>query len=367
MSDGGSGSGGSGGSGFNWGLRPSGDADEPEPTAPEPVTPEPVAPEPAAPEPAAPEPAAPWETGVTQLMPQPEPNLFATELFASEAAAPATELFASEAAAPATELFASEAAAPATELLGSSSLESDGADAGLDALFGESQFREYDTGVLSSDESPFAAKPASVEPGAESAAPAGISRAQRILISVAGGLLALLALVALFFVGTRLPALFAHKTPVASTSPSASPTPSSTAHAVGPVANGVHAWGDLLGGECLNPFTTPWAEKFTVVDCATPHPAQMVFRGTFDTKADPTFPGADKLQAQISLLCAAPGVINLAAAGAYSDAQVQGSYAVTEQEWADGEHDYFCFVSRKSGQPLTGSVALPHTPPTPSP
>jgi len=352
VSDGGSGS---GGSGFNWGLRPSGDADEPDPAASEPSAPEPAAPDPAAsppqpaapepvtPEPVAPEPAAPWELGQTQLMPQPEPNLFATELFASEAAA------------------------PATELLGSSSLESDGADAGLDALFGESQFREYDTGVLSSDESPFAAKPASVEPGSEPAAPAGISRAQRILISVAGGLLALLALVALFFAGTRLPALFAHQTPVSSTSPSASPTPSSTARPVGPVANGVHAWDELLGGECLNPFTNPWAEKFTVVDCATPHPAQMVFRGTFDTATDPTFPGADKLQAQISLLCAAPGVINLAAAGAYSDAQVQGSYAVTEQEWVDGEHDYFCFVSRKSGQPLTGSVALPHAPPTPSP
>jgi len=340
--------GGSGESGFNWGLRPSGDADEPEPAAPEPAAPEPAAPpptapEPAAPEPVAPEPAAPWESGQTQLMPQPEPNLFATELFASEAAA------------------------PATELLGSDAVEPDGDEAGLDALFGESQFREYDTGVLSSDESPFAARPASAEPGSESAAPAGISRTQRILISVAGGLVALLALVALFFVGTRLPALFAHKPPVALSSPSASPTPSSTAHAVGPVANGVHAWGELLGGECLNPFTNPWAEKFTVVDCATPHPAQMVFRGTFDTKADPTFPGADKLQTQISLLCAAPGVINLAAAGAYSDAQVQGSYAVTEQEWADGEHDYFCFVSRKSGQPLTGSVALPHAPPTPSP
>ena len=352
MSDGGSGS---GGSGFDWGLRPSGDAAEPEPAASGPSAPEPAAldpaasppqsaaPEPVTPEPVAPEPAAPWELGQTQLMPQPEPNLFATDLFASGAAA------------------------PATELLGSSSLESDGADAGLDALFGESQFREYDTGVLSSDESPFAAKPASVEPGSEPAAPAGISRAQRILIWVAGGLLALLALVALFFVGTRLPALFAHQTPVASTSPSASPTPSSTARPVGPVANGVHAWDELLGGECLNPFTNPWAEKFTVVDCATPHPAQMVFRGTSDTATDPTFPGADKLQAQISLLCAAPGVINLAAAGAYSDAQVQGSYAVTEQEWADGEHDYFCFVSRKSGQPLTGSVALPHTPPTPSP
>jgi len=283
---------------------------------------------------------------VTQLLPQPEPNLFATELFASEAAA------------------------PATELLGPTSPESDGSDTALDALFGESQFREYDTGVLSSDESPFAVKPVLDEPGWESAAPAGVSRTQKILLRVAGGLVALLALVALFFVGTRLPALFAHQPPVASTSPSASstPTPTSTAKPVGPVANGVHAWGELLGGECLNPFTNPWAEKFTVVDCATPHPAQMVFRGTFDTKTDPTFPGADKLQAQMSLLCAAPGVINLAAAGAYSDAQVQSSYAVTEEQWAEGEHDYFCFVSRKSGQPLTGSVAVPHAAPaTPSP
>ena len=364
MSDGGS------GSGFQWGLRPSGDADEPEPAASEPPAPEPVVPEPTllpppepAPEPPAsepavfeppaPEPAAPWESGATQLMPQPEPNLFATELFASE----------TPAAAPAP------APAPATELLGSSAVGADDSDSALDALFGETQFREYDTGVLSSDESPFAAKPPPAEPGSsEPDAHVGVSRAQKVLLSVVGGLVALLALVALFFVGTRLPAVFAHKPPVVLSSPSASPTPTSTAKPVGPVANGVHAWGDLLGGECLSPFTSPWVEKFTVVDCATAHPAQMVFRGTFDTKADPTFPGADKLQAQMSLLCAAPGVINLAAAGAYSDAQVQGSYAVTEDEWAQGEHDYFCFVSRKSGQPLTGSVAVPRAAPaTPAP
>jgi hypothetical protein len=85
----------------------------------------------------------------------------------------------------------------------------------------------------------------------------------------------------------------------------------------------------------------------------------MVFRGTFDTTTTPSFPGVDKLQAQISLLCTAPGVINLAAAGAYNDAQIQGSFAVTEDQWAQGEHDYFCFVNRKSGQPLTGSIAVP--------
>jgi hypothetical protein len=356
--------------GFDWGLRPSG-ADEPaepepieperepEPTEPEPTEPEPAEPEPAEPaapepEPAAPDPAAapqapqaaPWESGETQLLPQPEPNQFATELFSTQAPAPATDLF------------------------GSDPIPSGDPDSALDALFGETQFREYETGVLNPTESPFAVKTESTEPGPwdEPPARAGVSRSQKILLSVVGGLVALLALVALFFVGTRLPAIFAHQAPVVLSTPSASPTPTSTAKPVGPIANGVHPWSELLGGECLDPYTNPWAEKFTVVDCGAPHPAQMVFRGTFDTKTDPTFPGADKLQAQISLLCAAPGVINLAAAGAYNDAQIQGSYAVNDDEWAAGEHDYFCFVSRNSGGPLTGSVAVPPAAPaTPAP
>jgi hypothetical protein len=235
----------------------------------------------------------------------------------------------------------------------------------LDALFGEEQFREYDPGVLDPNERPFSGRSAPVE-----AVP--VSRAQKVLLSVAGGLVALLALVALFFVGTRLPAVLKQSPAVATSTGSPTPSAASTTKPVGPVAKGVHPWTALLGGECLDPYSTPWAEKFTVVDCAAPHPAQMVFRGTFDTPADQGYPGVGILQSQISLLCAAPGVIDLAAAAAYSDAQVQGSYAVDDQQWAEGDHDYFCFVSRSSGQPLTGSVALPHAAPatpaaTPSP
>jgi len=366
----------SGGSGFDWGLRPSSGGNEPEeleaeapdspapdpfsfaPPAPEPVAPNPVAPdpfsfgapaaEPPAPGPVPPEPFAPWESGATQLMPQTEPSPFEAQLFATEASP------------------------PPTELLGSDPIASGEPDSALDALFGETQFREYETGVLDPSESPFAVRSARVEADAVGEVPerAEISRTQKILMSVAGGLVAVLALVALFFVGTRLPAVFATQAPVASSSPSPKPTPTSTTAAVGPVANGVHPWTDLLGGECLDPYTGPWAEKFTVVDCAKPHPAQMVFRGTFDTSVDPSFPGVDKLQSQISLLCAAPGVINLAAAGAYNDAQIQGSYPVNDDEWTNGEHDYFCFVSRSSGQPLTGSVAVPRAAPpaaTPTP
>jgi hypothetical protein len=333
VSEGGSGAGGSGfgGSGFDWGLRPSGTPAEPDAPTPPPAEPLPAPPEPEQP---------------TQLLFQPdaEPEQ-PTQLLSSPDLDPDPDP--EQASEQATELFSH--AAPGSA---------------IDALFGESQFREYEPGVLNPNEQPFAARAAAAERLPDGAELAGMSRAQKVLLSIVGGLVAVLALVALFFVGTRLPALTAHAPATPSSTPSSTPSPTSTARAVGPVADGIHPWSALLGGECLDPFAGPWAETFTVVDCAKPHPAQMVFRGTFDTSADPAYPGPDKLQSQIALLCAAPGVINLAVAGAYTDVQLQGSYAVDEDQWAAGEHDYFCFVNRASGQPLTGSVAVPHAAPT---
>lgn len=344
MSDGGSRS---GESGFDWGLRPSGASEEPtEPAALEPAEPEPAAPEPAAPAPDPDPDSAESDPGVaTQLMAQVEP--------ASDAVVPATEIFAAH---------VPPSAADATPPRGEPG-------SAIDALFGETQFRAYEPGALDPHESPFAARSAPLSgPSGEVAESPKPSRAQKVLLSVAAGLVAVLALIALFFLGTRLPMLLGPAPAVSISTPSATPSPTPTGKQVGPIANGVHPWTALLGGECLDPYTNPWAERFTVVDCGKSHPAQMVFRGTFDTETDPNYPGATKLQAQISLLCAAPGVINLAAAGAYSDAQLQASYAVTAAEWADGEHDYFCFVNRASGQPLTGSVAvLPQAPATPAP
>ena len=300
--------------GFNWGLRPGNGAQEPLVEPPVPPEAEPPADEPEA----------------TQLIPEAEP-----------APAPVAPL------APLPESPAPPEPAEPTSA--------------IDALFGETQFKEYEAGVLDPGESPFVARAVPLEPGSpgESAGPAGVSRTQKVLLSVVGGLVAVLALIALFFVGTRLPALLGPAPAVSISTPSPTPTPTSTAKLVGPVAAGIHPWTALLGGECLDPYTSPWAEKFTVVDCSQPHPAQLVFRGTFDTATDPSYPGVEKLQAQIGLLCAAPGVINLAAAGAYNDIQVQGSYAVDEAQWAEGEHDYFCFMSRVSRQPLTGSIAVP--------
>jgi hypothetical protein len=251
---------------------------------------------------------------------------------------------------------------------------------GLDALFGDDRFQEYDSSLgPDPSNSPFQNRGRSKElvhvPGGDGTPPPprGFGTPQKILAGVGGGLLAVIALIALFLLGTRLPDVLG-PAPAVST-PTPTPTPTMTALPVGPVEPGTYDWDELLGGECLEPYDAAegaWAEEYTVVDCAEPHGAQMVFRAWFPAVADPTdpeaepqrpsFPGVEALQTQISLLCSAPGVVDLAAAGVYSDVQIQGSYPVTEEQW-DADPSYYCFVSRSSGEPLTGSVAVP--PPAP--
>jgi hypothetical protein len=232
---------------------------------------------------------------------------------------------------------------------------------GLDTLFAEDRFRDHDAEQ--------AAAAAAVPPApvadhevALVVAPPHMTRTQRTLLIVAGALVALVALGALFFLGTRLPvaaSASASPTPTSTPRASASPTPTATTLPPGPVAVGVHRWDQLLGGECLASYPGPWAERYTVVDCATPHPAQMVFRSRFPDPATPGYPGAAALQAQMAVLCSAPGVIDLAAASAYTDAQIEASYPATAAQWDAGDHDYFCFVSRSSKDVLTGSLAAP--------
>lgn len=192
----------------------------------------------------------------------------------------------------------------------------------------------------------------------------GGGRPPRALVLGAIGLVAILVLVGLFFLGSRLPALLAGPAPTPTATktptPSATPTPTPTVVApVGPAAAGEQKWTALTGGECIDPYSTPWAETFTVVDCAAPHAAQMVFSAPVNTDPAAGYPGEDAILKQIYLWCSAPGVLDAGAAAGYSDLQVQGTYPVSEEQWADGERNYFCFVNRSSGEPLTGSVAVP--------
>lgn len=189
-----------------------------------------------------------------------------------------------------------------------------------------------------------------------------MSKAQKVILWVAIGVVGALVLILLFVLGQRVigPAVAAPASaPSPSTSLSPTPTPSPMVEVVaaGPVAPGEYSWDELLGGECLQPYESPWAEEFTVVDCATPHAAQLVHSGEFaPVDGDDLYPGADALQAQAATLCGDPAVITFAALGALSDVVVQASFAPTEAEWAD-DRTFSCFVSRASGEPLTGSIA----------
>ena len=205
---------------------------------------------------------------------------------------------------------------------------------------------------------PVASSPAEAIGGSRAA----LTRNQAIIGAI---LIAAIVLVLLFLIGTRIPALTGStaaavvptSTPTVTPSPTPTSTPTPTAVPTGPASVGSHDWKLLRGGECITPFVSPFAETFTVVDCTTAHAAQLVARGTFSPTTPGTYPGVPALQSQMNLLCTTPAVINLATAGAYADIQVQGAYAANADEWVSGQHDYFCFVSRSSGEPLMNSVA----------
>lgn len=220
----------------------------------------------------------------------------------------------------------------------------------IDSLFGESQFKEYEA-------SAFPVEGITALASTRERAPREpLGTTQKVLLWVAGGLVAALALVGLFFAGTKLSALFPPEPEVEVAAPAASSVPAQPV-VLGPVAPGEHAWDDLLGTECLDPYVSAWQETYTVVDCASPHAAQMVFHGYFGDEAWAPYPGASELQSRINLLCTAPTTVNYPAASQFSDIQVAASYAATEDEWAAGQRDYYCFVSRSSLEPLSMSVA----------
>jgi hypothetical protein len=197
-------------------------------------------------------------------------------------------------------------------------------------------------------------------------APAGapawrtLSRRRLLIGLIAAGAVILLA--GLFAIGIAVGSAGGRAepqaTPVVSETPAAEPTPSPTPTAtlptVGPLPVGTWAWSALLGGECIDPFDSVWAEEFTVVDCASAHSAQLVATAEL---TDAAFPGQDALAVTVSSLCQAQGVVDVAAAETYGDVQVAGAFPVTQEQWDAGERSYYCFVDRAGGGELTGSLA----------
>ena len=196
---------------------------------------------------------------------------------------------------------------------------------------------------------------------AESNQKPGLTKTQKTLLWISGGLFALIALFALFLLGTRIPEWTAKPAPIVTPEPEPEPEPEpDPLEGIPddvPLPEGVWAWDLLRGGECLDPFESPWVEEFTVVDCAEPHAAQLIQRAEFPEAGD-EFPGSEALAAPLSLVCSSPEVLNFDAASAYDDIQVQTAYPVTAEEWESGYRDFFCFITRAEGQPLEGSLVV---------
>ncbi|AYG03268.1 hypothetical protein [Gryllotalpicola protaetiae] len=195
----------------------------------------------------------------------------------------------------------------------------------------------------------------------------------RWLLIAAAILVAILIGIALFTLGRSIaagrdqaPAAATHtSTPSPkATTPTPTPTPTQTADQTvagnGPLAPGQsYQWDQLNGGECIDPFGSPWAQTFAVVDCNAQHAAQLVYTAPFASDPSAPFPGEQAISSQVNLLCSKPGVIDLHAAAAYNDVQVVAAYPVNAEQWNSGQRNYFCFVTRSSGQQFSSSIAGP--------
>ncbi|MDQ1563882.1 MAG: hypothetical protein QOI14_833, partial [Actinomycetota bacterium] len=228
-----------------------------------------------------------------------------------------------------------------------------GPTSAIDSLFADNKFEEYqELGVLQTISPP----PTSVGPAAP-VEHAPITTTQRTLMFVATGLIGVIALVALFFLGQRLAETSADQAiPPASTGAATPAAPQATVN--GLAAPGVHPFAALQGGECLQPFTTAWAATYTVVDCAAGHSGQLVFKGKLPDAATAAYPTGAQFQTEITPLCSAPTVINYGIAKAVTDLQVSFSYPATAQAWNGGDRTYYCFVNRSGGGGLPGDLAV---------
>jgi hypothetical protein len=223
----------------------------------------------------------------------------------------------------------------------------------IDSLFGDHKFQEYeDVGVLQTLQ-PVAvsdATPLEKEPRAP------LPTSQKVLMGIAAGLIGILILIAGFFLGEHVGSAQAAETKPTKPGSSATPTPAGTG---GPAAPGVQPWTALQGGECIQPFSSAWAQTFTVVACTADHDAEMIFKGKLPDSSSVPYPSATSFQKQLTGLCSAPTAVNYAAAAAVTDLQVSFSYPPNTAAWLAGDRTYYCFVDRVSGGNLPGDLAVP--------
>lgn len=234
------------------------------------------------------------------------------------------------------------------------------ADDDLGRAFAPERFQEYDEVLPGEAREPVPAgvSPYGMPPDDAPAREAGSPAALRALLWLGGTAAALLALVAVFAAGRGMAGILSGRVDALPTPPAASPAATGAPAIPTALAEpGIRPWDRLAGGECLQGFSGAWAQSFTVVECSRPHTAQLLLRAPFPDARKAAYPGATALQQRMPALCSAPGVVDLAKAGAASDLQLSYAFPATRDQWQDGDRDYWCFASRSSGAPIAGSIA----------
>ncbi|MGG5170682.1 septum formation family protein [Pseudarthrobacter sp. J1738] len=128
-----------------------------------------------------------------------------------------------------------------------------------------------------------------------------------------------------------------------SPSPSGTPSPTTTASAqtVSPL--------DLTLGQCFKDYD-PQASETTVVDCKTPHSAQLVGVFFYEDKAE--YPGTTELRSKGRELC---GGVNMNSE-ANNFTLKQNNVYPSEGSWSKGDRRVDCFASVDTGNALTSSL-----------
>lgn len=118
----------------------------------------------------------------------------------------------------------------------------------------------------------------------------------------------------------------------------------------GPRGPGDVSWANLRGGECLRPFETAFAETFSVVECSTPHDAQVVVAQLVSRDRTESYPGEAEMAIRAREICDVSDLINTEYAGEFKDLYVEPAYPVTQAQWDEGQRVVWCFVRSGSGE-----------------
>ncbi|WP_295121368.1 septum formation family protein [uncultured Leifsonia sp.] len=113
--------------------------------------------------------------------------------------------------------------------------------------------------------------------------------------------------------------------------------------------------GSLTSGDCLQTYPSQSADSYPVVDCASPHLAQVLWTGELPQPPGAAFPGTDALQTQIGDLCQQHLDWDWVAVW-NEDVQIDERYPDSATAWASGGRTYYCFVYTYSRHELTGSA-----------